>query len=341
VGRNRANGQFAAPGGTTTYTWYAGDIGGNPSGGTVTLAATPVEFGGSNLGPADKVKQGAKSMIGATVVMPAGSMWVENTLVRDRQDNVGTRATRAQATVCPAGRTCDIAKTAGAFRDFSLVLNKGMTHHYRDGSPVEHMNGEGVGIPEDSQESSNMALNYGIEPLWFRFGILPQAPFGPQSLAGSYASVPNSHQAYSNTLLSGAVTCDANNVCTGDPETPVFIATAGKPARIHISNAHGTTRGSTFALHGHVWQRDPYICPNESRNGLTGACNMTSVGSRALGTNPLGFTQGSQESWNAVTHFDIVLPSAGGGNAVTGDYLIRDQASFGNASGVWSIVRVK
>ena len=42
-----------------------------------------------------------------------------------------------------------------------------------------------------------------------------------------------------------------------------------------------------------------------------------------------------------MTHFDIVLPSAGGGNAVAGDYLVRDAGSFGNASGVWSIVRVK
>jgi manganese oxidase len=341
VGRNRANGQFAAPGGNVTYTWYAGDIGGNPSGGTVNLAGTPIEFGGSNLSPSDKIKQGAKSMVAASVVMPAGSMWVEDTLVRDRQDGTGTRATRAQATVCAAGTRNCTPTTSGAFRDFTLLLNKGMTHYYRDASPVEHINGEGVGIPEDSQESSNMALNYGIEPLWFRFGLLPQAPFGPQSLAGSYAAVPNSHQAYSNTLLSAAVSCDANNVCTGDPETPVFIATAGKEARIHVSNAHGTTRGSTFALHGHVWQRDPYVCPGESRNGLTGACNMTSVGSRALGRNPLGFAQGGQESWNAVNHYDIVLPSAGGGNAVVGDYLMRDQASFGNASGVWSILRVK
>lgn len=186
-----------------------------------------------------------------------------------------------------------------------------------------------------------MALNYGTEPMWFRFGILPQAPFGPAPLAGSYASIPNSHKAYSNLLLTGTVTCDANNICTGDPETPIFSATKGKQARIHITNPHGTTRGSTFALHGHVWQRDPYICPGEARNSLTGACNMKSVGSRALGTNPLGFAQGGQESWNAVTHFDIVLPSAGGGNAVAGDYLARDQASFGNASGVWNIMRVK
>ena len=152
-------------------------------------------------------------------------------------------------------------------------------------------------------------------------------------MAGSYARDPELAPGLQQPLLTGAVTCDANNICTGDPETPVFSATAGKQARMHITNPHGTTRGSTFALHGHVWQRDPYICPGEARNSLTGACNMTSVGSRALGNNPIGFAQGGQESWNAVTHFDIVLPSAGGGNAIMGDYLARDRRSFGNAIG--------
>jgi manganese oxidase len=340
VGQNAEGGMVAVPGQLANYTWYMGDLNGTPVNGNVTLNAVPIEFGGTNLIPADKIKQGAKSMVGSLVVEPAGSTWVESTQVADRQDGVGTRTTRAQATVCPAGGNCT-TNSAGAFRDFSLVMTKGMTHYYRDGSPVEHMNGEGVGIPEDSQESSNMAINYGVEPLWFRFGILPQAPFGPATVAGSYAAVPNSHQAYSNTLLTGAVTCDANNVCTGDPETPVLVALPGKEARVRISTPHGTSRGSTFALHGHVWQRDPYVCPGEARNALTGACEMTSVGSRAIGDNPLAFAQGGQESWNAVTHFDIRVPSAGGGNAVKGDYLFRDVGSFGNASGLWGVMRVK
>jgi hypothetical protein len=119
------------------------------------------------------------------------------------------------------------------------------------------------------------------------------------------------------------------------------MAAAGKPARIHITTPHGTKRGSTFAQHGHVWQRDPYICPGESRNGLVGACLMKSVGSRALGKNPLGFAQGGQESWSGMSHFDIVLPSAGGGNSIPGDYLFRDVGSYGSSSGVWGLLRVQ
>ena len=176
-----------------------------------------------------------------------------------------------------------------------------------------------------------MSLNYGIEPLWFRFGILPQAPFGNAGCTkGCYGQIPNPEMAYSNALALGQ-----------DPATPVFQATRNQQTRIHITNPHGTTRGSTFALHGHVWQRDPYVCPGEARNTLTGACLMTSVGSRALGVNPQGFAQGGQESWTPAGHFDIFLPSAGGGNGVIGDYLMRDQAAFGNVGGVWGIMRVK
>ena len=324
--------QTVAPGGVRTYQWYAGDLGigaiiPNPLSNLVDLAnitPTPVELGGVNLHPADKIKQGAKSMVGAMVIQPSAATWTETTQVFDHQDGTGTRGTRAQATVTAGTNT---------FRDFSLVLTKGNTHYYKDGSPVEHLNGEGVGIPEDSQEASGMSLNYGIEPLWFRFGLLPQAPFGrcAAGQTGCYGDIANPEQAYSNALIGVG----------GDPATPVFQATRNQQTRIHITNPHGTTRGSTFALHGHVWQRDPYICPGEARNTLTGACLMTTVASRALGVNPQGFATAGQESWTPASHFDIFLPSAGGGNGVIGDYLMRDQASFGNVSGVWGIMRVK
>lgn len=341
VGNNAAGQALAEPGKNKTYFWYAGDVTGVPNAGTgqFTLVATSVELGGSNLMPADKIKQGAKSMVGALVVEPQGSSWTENTQVFDHQDGAGTRLTRAQATV---NAPDPLTGAATSFRDFSLVLTKGLTQYYKDGTPVEHMNGEAIGIPEDSQEASGMALNYGVEPLWFRFGLVPQAPFGGAACGpGCYGGVPNAHQAYSNVLTPGE-----------DPVTPVFKANAGQQARIRITNPYGTTRGSTFGLHGHVWQRDPYVC-TDSQYGLPGRCNAPAtgsiffpagtplVGSRKIGNNPIGFAQGGQESWNAPTHFDIVLPSAGGGNGVRGDYLFRDKASFGNASGVWGILRVE
>jgi hypothetical protein len=89
----------------------------------------------------------------------------------------------------------------------------------------------------------------------------------------------------------------------------------------------GVGRGTTFDLHGHLWQRDPYIA---------GA-----VPSQTIGDNPIGFYLGGQESVQPSGHFDIVLPSAGGANAVPGDYLFRDHGSFGNTDGLWGIFRVE
>ena len=189
------------------------------------------------------------------------------------------------ADVCPGGQNPCTGATPGAFRSLSVVMTKGNTHYYRDSSPVEHINGEAVGIPEDSQEASGMALNYGIEPLWFRFGLVPQAPFNNQP--GGFGGVPNSHQSYSNIL-------SANQ----DPATPVLVANAGKEARMHVVVPHSTTRGITINVHGHLWNRHDYVCEGSARNGLAGACTMTEVASRNIGPTPYvsALNQGSNES---------------------------------------------
>ena len=302
-----------------TYRWYAGDVSfTSPKKATVTLAATPVEFGGSSLMPADKVKQGQKSLVGGLVVLPQGSTVVEDA------------GQHAQASVSFEGKTV---------RDMMVVMTKNLTTRYADGSPVEHLNGEGVGIPEDAQDNTNMALNYGIEPMWMRFSVKPNAAFGGAGCAphvggpivkGPCYGAADAHLAYSNQLTGGA-----------DPQTPVFTAAPGQEVRMHVALPHSTSRGSTWSIDGHVWQRDPYVCPLDSRNGLLGACNMTSVGSQRLGNNPQGFAQGGQESLTGGQHYTFLLPSAGGGNGIRGDYLFRDQASFGNASGIWGILRVQ
>jgi hypothetical protein len=127
---------------------------------------------------------------------------------------------------------------------------------------------------------------------------------------------------------------------------------------MHVLMSSGPSRGSTFNLHGHVWQRAPYICPgqNDGLPGLTGKCNWTDFGaanfepgSRAIGVNPIGMYLGGQESVLPGAHFDIVLPGnglgptggAGGVNGVPGDYLFRSQESFGNTEGLWGILRVE
>jgi hypothetical protein len=319
------------------YKWYAGDLSLQPvAAGQYKLIATPVEFGGINLMPTDKIEQGQKSLVGALVIEPQGSVWAENETVRDRQstDPNAQRSTRTSVTVTRSNGT--------KFKDFVSVFQKGLTQRYKDGSPVEDTKVEHT-ITEDSQDSGQMAINYGSEPMWFRFDLPPTAPFigGDPTHTGGFAlgDVPDAHTAYSNQRGGSA-----------DPVTPVFKVKAGQEFRMHVLNPAGTARPTVFNLHGHDWQRAPYMCPGSSHLGIAGNCKPSGffptmagfeVGSRAIGDNPLGNYLGGQDSVLPGSHFDIRVPRAGGKGSVTGDYLFRDQQGNGNLGGLWGIVRVE
>ena len=343
VGRNPAGNEVVAPGGQKTSRWYAGDVTPVRSGNQFNLVATPIEFGGANLMPADPIKQGQKGLVGALVIGPQGASIDESDTTWDHQqaNQAVTRETRASATFNET------------IRDFAVVFQDGINMRYKDGTAVEHL-----GALEEPPGSTSKGINYGTEPMWFRFGLRPDALFGNADTAGSLGAVLNPEEAYSNNLAGVG----------GDPATPVFTAAPGAPVRMHVLLPSGTSvddlhaRGTVFHLHGHLWQRAPYICPGQTDGtGLEGKCNWTNfgdpnfeIGSRAIGVNPIGMYLGSQESVLPAAHFDIVLPGeffpggttptptggAGGVNKVEGDYLFRDQASFGNSQGLWGILRV-
>jgi hypothetical protein len=329
VGQNSPGNSVVTPGSVKTYRWYAGDVTHVRSGNRVNLVATPIEFGGANLMPADKIKQGQKGLVGALSIGPQGATITETDTTWDHQqaDQAVLRKTRASGNF-------------GNIRDFALVFQKGLNLRYQDGTAVEPILSEGRGIPEDSVDSGQMAINYGTEPMWFRFGLQPDVPFG--NTPGGLGAVLNPEMAYSNALVGG------------DPATPVFTAAPGAPVRMHILFPSGVDRGSVFHLHGHLWQRTPYVCNGQSEFGLAGKCNWTdfsaagfNLGSTHIGVNPVGSYTGAQESVIPAAHFDLVLPGAGsptggagGVGRVPGDYLFRDQASFGNTDGLWGILRV-
>jgi hypothetical protein len=195
--------------------------------------------------------------------------------------------------------------------------------------------GEGP-VAEDTYEGGTYGINYGTEPLWFRFGVPPETPLtGP----GSLAKIPNAHEAYSNGLAGGS-----------DPATPVFTAPAGAETRIHNGMPSANGRGTVFTLHGHLWQRAPYVCPGSNDLGIVGRCRPTGfyptrpgfeVASRAIGENPHSQWFGGQDSFLPSQHYDMVLPSAGGAFKVPGDYLFHDRAGVGNLNGLFGILRVQ
>jgi len=92
---------------TRSFYWYAGNLSvvperdkqGKPAG--YRIAETPIEYGATNLVPSDMMLKPQFGMVGALIVEPKGSRWVE--------DN----GTRASATVTTADRT--------SFREFVVV----------------------------------------------------------------------------------------------------------------------------------------------------------------------------------------------------------------------------
>jgi len=342
VGQNPAQ-QSVAPGSQTTYQWYAGHIEMAPATGpsnarNVALVATPIEFGGFNLMPTDKIEQGQKGLIGAGVVYPQGSTF---------EVTAGTTSARVTP---PSG-------SGPAFSDFTTVAAKGLSMFYANSYPVENILGEGTfGVAEDSQDMGHMSINYGNEAMWLRFGRNPTQAAGNALCAGLGADVclgglptDRAADAFSNGLqlnLDGAL-----GAAVGDPETAVFSVPPGDPFRMHVLMPFAAGRGSTFDLHGHVWLRDPYVCPGDADLGIAGKCDMGnghagrsgtgSVGSQALGENPIGMHLGGIESWFSGQHYEIVIPSAGGAGGKAGDYLFRDHMGLGNTGGLWGILRAE
>ena len=316
VGRNpvqtvapRAGSSGAWP--SRSYQYYAGHL--EREGKPVTqvgrrvdnITATPIEFGGLNLLPADVIKQGQKGLGGAMSIVPAGATWTEDS------------SSRTQATVQPP--------SGAAYRDFALVWQKALNMRWANGRPVEGMASEGIGVPNDPKDNSAMAINYRSEPLWYRFGKAPNAPFGHADGHG-WADVGNAHMAYSNALVGG------------DPQTPVLRARPGQPFRTHILLPTGGSRGSTFQLDGHLWPLGAFQAEKSDTGGYPLA--PSGIGSVRFGYNPMSMYVGAQESVLPAAHFSFMFPSAGGANAVPGDYLFRDFTAFGNVGGLWGLLRV-
>jgi len=355
VGQNPSS-NVAAPGTTVSYRWYAGDVSLSPAAGTsYNLVATPVEFGGTNLFPADPVKQGQKGLGGALVILPPGSKWTETDYVNDNQVS-GQPADCSLATAAAANPLCRETRTTATvdiltskFRDLVAVIQKGMTHRYGDGEPVEQIAAE-KSVSEDAEDSGEMALNYRSDPVWYRFGLPPNTPFTGPSTSSSFRTVGHAGDAYSNSLSGG------------DPSTPVWSANAGSEARIHLLEPTGANRASVITLHGHVWQRTPYVCPLSSYLGIVGNCNPTGflptgtgaaiinggatgigpleVASKSIGNNLTSINMGAQDQIQPGSHFTLHLPRVGGTTMVQGDYLFMDRSGFGSLAGVWGILRV-
>jgi hypothetical protein len=287
--------QMASPGQTVTYKWYAGDIRVNANG---TITATPIEFGATNLISSDRLLHASKGAIGALVVEPADATWLED----------GISKTLPGGTVVTQTARSSVMVTSGgvSFREFVLQFQNDVNMQMGDlsatGDPIGYLGGE-----EDSEDSGQKAINYRSEPLWKRMQHAVDTPFSDTDNYNDW------HDAAWNGKVGGV-----------DPQTPVFAARGGQPVRFRLLQAGGHSRNISFALHGHVWDRQPYI--NNSTQ---------------LGQNGFSFLEGAHMGIGPTSHFDMLLRNgAGGAFKVQGDYLFRDFAGPGFDFGLWGLLRV-
>ena len=267
-----------------------------------TPKATPVEFGALNLMPADPLNHPYRGLFGGLVVEPAGTTWVEDP------------DSHMSATVFLAD--------GSSFRDFVVIG--------QDDADIQ-LNGKS----NYAAGNALSAVNYRTEPAIYRYGqllenfpnalsaapdwknltlkILPSGPVGDLvTLAGvNWANVDTSKYI-------------ANSLVSGDPETPIFRAPAGMPVRFRLLHAGGNgDNQQVFELSGHVWQAEPYL------NGST-----------TIGDNKASPLVGVTSGYGATSHFDVVIPSAGGAAKVAADYVYRSWTADQFQVGFWGLFRV-
>ena len=126
--------------------------------------------------------------------------------------------------------------------------------------------------------------------------------------------VPPGGMVLSNTKVAGSA----------DPQTPVYSIQRNMPVRFRVLMPGGHSRNIVFALHGHEWDKEPYV-----------------LNSTRIGRNNFSFWEGARTGHGPNNHFDAYLRfGAGGKFGVLGDFLFRDQVGIGLDNGLWGILRV-
>lgn len=290
VGDNPAS--TASPMGNRNYTWYAGTLEAVPGGAP---KATPVEFGALNLMPADPLNHPYRGLFGGLVVEPAGSSFVEDP------------ASHMSATV--------FLKDGSSFREFVAIG--------QDDADIL-LNGKS----NYAAGNALSAVNYRTEPAIYRYGQLLTT--FPNALNASIADWSNLAAADLQTL-GGINWADvntsryiANGLAGGDPQTPIFRAPAGMPARFRLLHAGGNgDNQQVFELSGHSWQAEPYV-----------------DNSTAIGDNKTSPVVAVTSGYGVSSHFDVVIPSSGGAGRTPGDYVYRSWTADQFQVGFWGLFRV-
>ena len=286
--------QTVGPGQMTTYYWYAGNISVNGSG---SVDRTPVELGSANLLNSDPLFQQTAALIGAVIVEPKSSVWCTPNKASCSNTQVGNIFTTVR------GVSADVWGTATPsgdplFREFVAIIQDNNNLSYN--------------VPGKSGMNSQGSINYGSEPMPYRYQL-------------TSTQLAKNKPLWNSIDLSEAT---SNCLVDSDPKTPIFQADPGKPVRFRFLKPDGLggIPDNIITIHGHEWQEEPYV------NNST-----------ALGFNRLSQWFGSRDGFGPGNHFDVLIESAGGRFGIQGDYLYRTFPPGNNdnfSGGIWGIFRV-
>jgi len=180
----------------------------------------------------------------------------------------------------------------------------------------------------NSRRSATVKLSDGTSFREFALTIGDTVAFnGINSGAVNYSSEPWSFR-YQNNITNDFSCMTSNQLAgpggqVGDPKTPILTAGIGDKVRFRMTHPFGTGTSQVFSLHGHVWQRNPYIT-----NGTQ------------LGNNILSQWIGSRDNHGSSDHFDILIDKAGGEGGQSGDYLYSVFVPTQARDGAWGVFRV-
>ena len=218
------------PGGAPLkYQWYAGDVTTRSTDNFGVFSA--IEFGATGLSSSDPIKHASKGLMGALIIEPTSTTWVEDA------------KSRASATISRS--------TTELFREHVMLFQNDLNLRYdgtmvsdtsRIGNPIDAVNGAAIpnlAEQEDAEDSGQKAVNYRTEPLWKRMGYAPDTPLEQTRDVD-----------FTNSL--------SNTQVGGDPVTPVFTSTPGQQVRLRLVHPGGHARNNVFMLHGHTWEEEPY-----------------------------------------------------------------------------------
>ncbi len=302
--------QTAAPGASVTYWWYAGNV---DASAPANERHIPVEFGASNLIPADPLNHHQYGLFGALVIEPEGSSWTTDP------------NSRASATVRDSNGE-------QLFRDFVVIVQDDIALYLDTGNGLTQQNGNG-------------AVNYRTERL------MGSNPFGLTRTCADSANPTScvfSVAAQCTTGNGGSTDCGLGPQIP--IQTPMYCARTGHQARFRLLHPGGAVTNQVFELHGHPYLQAPYS--TKATHCATPLTQTNLHASQTIGNDvvcPDGDleTPASVSEWKAArmghgpaNHYDVVIEQAGGANYESGDFLYRSYPALHLQSGIWGIFRV-